>query len=213
VTTTVTAWPPAPPRREDLSEEDREHYDRVADRQRRLWGMEPSGYFGALLNAPRVGAAVSDLGAVMRTTALHGRLPNDVRETADMVLSVDLDDPLVFQVHLPDAVANGVRPEFVAALVAGDDAAFTPAERQLVDYIRAVLSGRVTAEQFGALAERLTLQGAVEYTALITFLISTIRCMQALGATAEAGEVDKAALVQPFLDGTAALPDPAAHLG
>ena len=55
----MSTWPPAPPDRDTLDDAEKTYYDEVADRQRRLWGMEPMGYFGALLNSPRLAAAVS----------------------------------------------------------------------------------------------------------------------------------------------------------
>jgi hypothetical protein len=210
----MNEWPPLPPNRDELHGEELSYYDEVAERQRRLWGMEPQGYFGAMLNSPRLAAAVSELGRRVRTSAKEGVTPDARRETADMVLCVELDNDAVFTVHLPDAVAVGVRPQMIAGLVSGDESEFTAEERLLVDHVRAVLNGTVTAESFNALAAQITVRGAVEFTLITTFLISTMRAMAALGtATVPGSPVDRAALVQPYLDGTAALPDPNAHTG
>ena len=210
----MSAWPPAPPDRDKLGDAEKTYYDEVADRQRRLWGMEPSGYFGALLNSPRLAAAVSELGRRVRTSATEGVTSDAVRETADMVLCQALDNDSVFSVHLPDAVAVGVRPELIDGIVRGTDENFTDDERVLVAHVHDVLNCRVTDESFNRLVDVLDLRGAVEFTIIICFLISTMCCMQALGAsTAPGSPLDRVAMVQPYLDGTAELPDPKAHTG
>ena len=76
----MNEWPPLPPNRDDLKGEELGYYDEVADRQRRLWGMEPTGYFGAMLNSPRLAAAVSELGRRVRTSATEGVTSDAVRE-------------------------------------------------------------------------------------------------------------------------------------
>src|SRR5262249_20417440 len=53
-------------------------------------------------------------------------------------------------------------------------------ERQLVDYIRAYVDGRVTDEMWSGLVERFgSVRGAVEYTLMIGYHLLCARCQQA----------------------------------
>jgi alkylhydroperoxidase family enzyme len=164
-------------------------------------------YFRALLHSPLIADHISELGVVYRTRGESGdSYAHADREWVDMVVSQDLDCPFVQYVHLFDAVAVGVRPEAVRALRAGRLDELTPRERQLTDYIRAVMTGTVTDEQYGELEQRLGARGTIELTGFIGHLLMTIRIMQAVGGSEWPQEhVDE--LIDGLIDGSIALPD------
>jgi hypothetical protein len=128
-----------------------------------------------------------------------------------MVLAVELDMLFICFAHVLDAVAQGVRPEAVRALLDGRDDRLSPDELVLAQYIRQVVRGTVTPESWAAVVERFGVRGAVEFTGFVTHLQMTIRLQQAFGIEDVSREqLDE--LVQRIVDGKAELPDPKAHI-
>jgi hypothetical protein len=191
---------PPTPDRATLSADDQAAFDAVAERELRKYGSL-GGYFGGMLNAPSIGAAISHFGHVIRGGASEDYYTNAERELIDMVLAVEMDQAAVFAGHLPDAIAYGVRPEAVKAICDHDLDALTPDERLLVEYILAVWHGTVTEEDFQGLMARFgSARSAVAYTVACGFLVMTFRLMSAFGFGP--GPVD-VSLLTPYLDGTA----------
>ncbi|MDB5423902.1 MAG: carboxymuconolactone decarboxylase, partial [Phenylobacterium sp.] len=175
---------PDTPDRDTIPQDEHALYDAVRARQTALWKgseLDSNAYFGALLNSPPLAHALAELGRVVRQSQLRGAFTDAEREFVDMVLSVDLDYWTIGLLHLPDALAVGVRPEAIEALTAGAEAQLTPDERQLADFVRRVISGSVTDEAYAGLQARLGRRGAVEFTAFVGFLHCTFRLWQALG--------------------------------
>src|SRR5262249_26271748 len=146
---------PAPP---DVDPDERAAYDAVVARQARLWDgapMNSNAYFDALLNSPPLAAAVVELGRVFRTGALRGTYSDADRELVDMVLGTDLGYNTIVKLHIPDALAVGVRLEAIEAIRAGEWERLTEGERQIAGFARAVLAGTVTDELHAELVERL----------------------------------------------------------
>jgi AhpD family alkylhydroperoxidase len=168
---------PAPaPDRASLVPEEREAFDQVLAKR-------DNGYYRALVNSPRVAQLVSRLGAVYREVGETGRSYSDAeREWIDLVLSHELACPFSFAAHVRSAVASGVRPEAIAALLDGRDGSLTEAEGSLARYVRAVHAGEVTAEQWADAEGRWGVRGAVEVTAFAAHIVMTIRLIQGLGA-------------------------------
>jgi hypothetical protein len=205
----------ARPSREEVRAEDREAYDLVADRQQRLWAGAPSNsdlYFGALLNSPQMASTLASLGRFMRMGEVRGAYSDADRELVDMVLSVDFGYNAILALHLPDAIAVGVRLEAIEALWHGRDGELTGEERQLVHYIRQVESGTVSDASFAAIIARLGRRTTVEYTAFITFLISTLRLWQALGVP-EPSDIEIEELLASYRKGEGPVVDPGARIG
>ena len=206
---------PPPPERGEISEAELAEFDAVVSRQANLWRNAPSNsdqYFGALLNSPTVAASLASLGRVMRMGGVRGTYSDADRELVDMVLSVDFGYRAILALHIPDAIAVGVRLEAIEAIWHGQEDRLTADEAFLAAYIRAVAGGTVDDGQYAALTQRLGRRGAVEYTAFIAFLIATMRLWQALGVgepTVE--EIDE--LLRSYRDGSAAALDPAARIG
>src|SRR5262245_29596088 len=118
----------------------------------------------------------------------------------------------VYYAHIWDAVAAGVRPEASKAVRQGRDEDLTRDELQLAGYVRQVLHGTVTSESYRAIEQRLGRRGAVEYTALITFLIMTIRTMQAFGTQDAFPREFVDDLIDLVIAGKVELPDPKARV-
>jgi hypothetical protein len=172
------------PDRDSILDTEVSQYDAVVERQQNLWsglGMDSNDYFGALLNSPPLAAALANLGRVVRQSQLRGSFSDAERELVDMVLSVDFNYWTIGLLHLPDAIAVGVRAEAIEALLQGEDTSLDAKERQLIDYIRMVVEGQVTDDVYLNLQDRLGPRGSLEFTGFVTFLICTFRLWQALG--------------------------------
>lgn len=219
------SWTPPMPTREQVRDDELAAYDRVVAQQRAynyvpfvetflhddvraaFPGDRLQPYFAAMLNSPLISAGMSDLGVVYRT---RGEYPDGMshadREWVDMVLCHELECWWVLYVHAPDAAAVGVRPEAILALVDGRSDDLEPLEREKELFIRAVIRGTMTAEQYRSLESKLGARAAVELTAFTGHLIKTIRIMQAFGVPDTTREHVRE-WVQALVDGRVELPD------
>lgn len=218
---------PEQPARDQVPETEREAYDAVVARERRqafplaLLGMEGDDlparddyagpYFGALLNSPELAAAVARMGTLVRTGELRGAYTHAERELADMVLSTDFGDTAILALHIPDALAVGVRLEAIEAIRAGRLEELTEAEAELVDYVRRVVRGEVDDAAWAAMERRFGERGAVEYTAFACWLMCTMRLWQAFGVPGPRQE-DIDAMLADFRTGRRTAPDPSARI-
>jgi alkylhydroperoxidase family enzyme len=202
------------PDREAVAEDERADYDAVMERTERVHGLDgvAAKYFGALAHTPPLAAVIAQYGTRVRQGQLRGTYTDAERELMDLALAHELGSSAILPIHVPDAVAVGVRPAAVEAVLAGDDAALTGDERQLVEYARSFARGAVDDEQYARIRERFGPRGAVEFTVLLGFLTMTIRLWQALGVP-EPTPVELEALLRSLRDGTLELPDAAARIG
>jgi hypothetical protein len=225
---TDSTWTPRLPAPEDIRPEERAAYDRVVARQEgyrydefakllgsatpSLPGTEIQPYFAALLNSPLIADHISELGVVYRTRGeAPGSYTHADREWIDMVLAIELGMDFICFAHLLDAVAQGVRPLAVRALLDGREDRLERGELVLTQYIRQVVRGTVTRESFAAIRERFGVRGAVEFTGFVAHLQMTIRLQQAFGVQ-DVPRAQLEELLQRVIDGTAELPDPKAHI-
>jgi hypothetical protein len=204
---------PAQPARDQISEDEREFYDEVVGRFTRMQPDQADGgtsagpYRGALLNSPPLASVLSRLGNLVRTRGDHpGSYSHADREFVDQVLSADWHTAVVLGLHIPDALATGVRLEAIEALRSGNENELTDDEQLLAAYIRAVVNGTMTDELYSTMEARLGRRGTVEYTIFIAFLQLTMRLHQAFG-TPEPSDDEVEALIREFRDGTRELPD------
>jgi alkylhydroperoxidase/carboxymuconolactone decarboxylase family protein YurZ len=224
------SWTPALPPRESVRADEREAYDRVLERQlgygyadfvgrflhkdvlRSFPGDRVQPYFAALLNSPLIAGGMSDLGVVYRTRGefLDG-LQHADREWADMVTCTELNCLWVIYVHAPDAVAVGVRPEAILALVQEREEELTEIERLKSNFIRAVARGTMTSELFSAMDGELGTRATVEMVAFCGHTLKTKRLMQAFGVPDITREQLEEFLIA-ILDGRVELPDPRARV-
>jgi hypothetical protein len=202
------------PRREDVAPEELADYDAVEERTRRVdYGHYdvPARYFAALQNSPPLAAGLVRMGTLVRQGGLRGSYSDAERELIDVVLGTDLGYNGIFTVHLPDAIAVGVRAAAIKAIRSGDEEGLTDEERQIAEYARQVVDGTVTDESHAALSARLGERGALEFTVFVGFLLMTIRLWQALGVPNPTDEeIDR--LVEGLLDGSVPVPDPTARI-
>lgn len=203
-----------PPSADEVAPEELPDYSSVVERTSRIHGPEGSAgkYFGALLNSPPLAAALAQLATRLRQGQLRGTYTDAERELMDIALAVELGSNAILPIHIPDALAVGVRPEAVEGLLEHDEHALTPDEREIVHYARQVVAGTVTDESYAALRSRFGDRGAVEFTVLIGFLLMTIRLWQALGVP-EPTDEEIGELTGDLRSGMVALPDPAARIG
>ncbi len=203
------------PEREEVPEEEREDYDLVAGRTARLAYPDydlPARYFGALLTSPPMATRLVALGRFVREGEVRGSYSDAERELVDIVIAKDTGYNGILTVHVPDAIAVGVRFEAIDAIRSGEESALTPEERQIVDYSRAVMAGTVTDADYEAMVARLGERGALEFTGFVTFLLMTVRNWQAIGVPNPTDEeIDE--LIEGLRSGRAEIPDPAARIG
>jgi alkylhydroperoxidase family enzyme len=205
---------PRLPAAADVSAAERADYDLVIERTSRVHGLDgiAATYFGALLQSPPLAATLVRLGTGIRQGQLRGTYTDAERELMDIVLAVELGDNAILAVHIPDAVAVGVRPEAIAAIIERRERDLTTDERQLADFAHAFVAGTVDDALYATIRHRLGDRGAVEFTVLLGFLVMTIRLWQALGVP-QPSDAEIAALLAGLRNGTIAPPDPTARIG
>lgn len=207
--------PLPPPTRDQVAADARPDYDAVRTRQAGLWAEAPRNsdvYFGALLNGPRMAATIARLGRFMREGQVRGTYSDADREWVDMVISIEFDYRAIMALHLPDAIACGVRREAIEALWEGREEALTADERFLADFIRGVVHGRMTDAQFDAMVTRSGTETTIEYLAFIAFLMMTFRMWMALGVPdASTAEID--AILRSYREGTGPVVAAEARIG
>lgn len=177
-------WPPRQPGRDEIPEHDLPYYDLVIERAKRMFGKpeKEAGYYGRLLLAPELGSRLSEVGRVVRAVGDNGEsFTHAQREFVDQILSADFGTNIVQHIHLNDAVATGVPIESIWAIRHGREEMLSDDERQLADFIRRVVSGRVDKPSWEAMEAKLGERGVVEYTIFILFLQLTMRLMSAVG--------------------------------
>lgn len=172
------------PKRTEFSGVDLEAYDRVIER---FTGGKPASgeinvgpYFSTLLHSPPFAANLSRMGELVRNAPNIGETYSHAdRELVDQVLAYDWNYFGFLSSHTPDAIAAGIRIEAIDAIRDGRDSDLTTQERQIVDYVRQVVSGTVTDETFEAIVERFGKRGAVEFTIFVAYLALVVRLWQA----------------------------------
>jgi 4-carboxymuconolactone decarboxylase len=217
--------PPMPPR-DQIRPEEREAYDRLVERQtaygygdfvkrflhedvlRAFPGNSVQPYFGALLNSPLIAGCMSDLGVVYRTRGeFADGMSHADREWIDMVMAEELRCNWVLYVHAPDAVAQGIRPEAILALLRGEEEQLMADEKLKADFIRAVNRGTVTQELYKAVESKAGgVRACVEFTAFCGHLLKTMRLIQAFGVE-DISREQLIEFVQALADGKVSLPN------
>jgi hypothetical protein len=191
--------PPELPDKASLSEEDREIFDALVPRITENYGdgtarFEANVFWRALLNSPPLATAVCNLAFTMVATGKRGEGYSDAeREMINTVLSFDAGHYELALHHFTSGNVEraGIRPGAIRALWEGHEDDLLADERQLVDFIRAVVSGSVTDEMFDAMAERLDgVRGVTEYTIAISYLLMALTLMRALDAPVRRKEME-----------------------
>jgi hypothetical protein len=204
----------SPPAAYEIDAAERSDFAKVTERTGRVHGDagQAAKYFGALLNTPPLAAAVTELGTQVRRGQLRGTYTDAERELMDLALAVLLKSNAILPIHIPDALAVGVRPTAVEALLHGREAELDSSEQELVAYAGQFVTGEVTDEAYAALEERFGKRGAIEFNVVLGFLLMTIRLWQALGVP-EPTDAEVAELFRQAISGAVSLPDPNARIG
>jgi hypothetical protein len=204
--------PPSQPPRESIAPDELAAYDHIMARSQKMQmpgaaNTAAGPYWGALLNAPPVAFGLAEMGRIARTGENRGSYSHAQRELVDMVMSVDFGYNAILALHIPDALAVGVRIEAIDAIRGGSDAGLTAEERAICLYTRAVISGTSNDALFQSMVDLLGLRGTIEFTAFITFLLSTMRLWQALGVP-DPSNADVDGLLDGYRRKATPLPDP-----
>jgi alkylhydroperoxidase family enzyme len=203
------SWPLTQPKRDEVPEEEVSFYDQVIERAliRNPGARQDAGYYGRLLHSPEFAARLSSLGAMVRKRGDRSDSYSHAdREFVDQVLAEVLGTNQVLRMHIPDAVSAGVRLEAIEALRAGDRSRLTERERNLADFIEAVVSGGMTADLWNRLDNDMGTRSLLELTIFTLFLQLTMRLQQAVGMSAPAdSEIDQ--LIEDLKSGRVMPPD------
>jgi hypothetical protein len=174
----------------------------------------PNDLFGPLLHVPRVALKLIELGGALRNLSGIGgdselSLPEDFVEFVAFVVFTQIHKEAVARGHefayrrpmfnhVPRAVQSGMRPEAIQALRNHDDDALLPTERELAEFVRAVLTGGVDEHQWANMQDRLGTRRTLETVsyALLNFLFC--RLESALGLK-DATEAELDARVQEHI--------------
>jgi hypothetical protein len=136
-------------------------------------------------------------------------LPDDFVEFVALVVFAHMHDEALSQGrefayrrpmfnHVPRAVESGMRPEAIQALRDRDDAALLPEERELAEFVRAVLTGSVDDRRWARMQERLGPRRIIETASYVLLDFFFCRLESALGLR-DATEEELDALVNQYL--------------
>jgi hypothetical protein len=184
------------------SEADRAAFQEVRARLGQAFFTEKTDYpasdvFGPLLHAPRVALELLDLGGALRSLGEVGGdgkvgLPEDFVEFVAFVVFTQIHEEAVSRGHaftyrrpmfnhLPRAVQSGLRPEAIRALRDRNDDALLPRERELAEFVRAVLTGSVDDRRWARMQDRLGPRRTIETVSYALLNFFFCRLESALG--------------------------------
>jgi 4-carboxymuconolactone decarboxylase len=191
---------PLPP--EDMTTEQRELYESiVASRSAGSSGLVSAdgslrGPFGPMLLAPRLGSALSDVGAAVRFgSSLEGR----VRELAILAVAAHHRCAFEWVAHERIARGLGMTPTELTAIAGRDASEWTdPAERAAHRLVLTLLDrDTVDDELFDGVSESLGMTGVAELVILVGYYASLALLM----GTYEVGLPEDAASSPPWPTG------------
>jgi alkylhydroperoxidase family enzyme len=164
--------------REDLSPDEQVIFDRITAMEGATGKYREDqrrNYYRMLLNSPLLADQIALPGAWAQ--AFSPSLANLE------LMTVAAGAPCRFLLigHVPDAIASGVRPEAVKAILEGDDDALHGEERLLVRCARQVANRALSDDEFKELEKLLGRRTALEYIFLACFISGHILLYSALG--------------------------------
>lgn len=199
-------WPPRQPNRDEVAEANLPAFDMTVGRALSK-GAKDAGYYGRLMGSPQMGNLLSEIGRQVRTIGDSGKsFTHAQREFVDQVLSVELKTNNIQGMHLNDALSTGVRLGAIEALRAGREEDLDDTERQLADFIRRVIGGRVDAASYEAIEAVMGEGGTLDYTIFILFLQLTMRLMSAVGMP-DMPDAQVETMIADFKNGTREVED------
>jgi hypothetical protein len=143
-------------------------------------GVVKGAWIASLMQWPAYARHRAELSTLVRTAGLRKESYSHAdREFVDVVLAPYLKTNVVMRSHIPDALAVGVRLEAIQALFDNRDEDLNDDERFLAVFVRQVVDGDLSDENWDRMEKRLGARGAAEYVIFITVLLETMRQMQA----------------------------------
>ncbi|MDY0068111.1 MAG: hypothetical protein RBS02_17225 [Steroidobacteraceae bacterium] len=206
------------PDRESLDEEERAIFDELLARSKRFFESVPANagqeyrltpYFQGLLQSPRVARLWSSFGDYSQAAEKRGSFTNRDRELAEltvgMLLKALLGARFLAPIHVADAVGVGLAASDIQAIYDERFEDLSPPDRQLAEYVRATVQGKLSPELFDALAERMGRKTAIEYTSYICYRVGGMLGVRAMwriqGRETNSKRGEK--VLQAYLDGAA----------
>jgi len=181
------------PDRDALNAEERAAFDYVMERSERFFNSVPSEngaeyrltpLFQGLVQSPKVAELWAHFGDFYQTSEDRGSFNNRERDVAllslvpTLVCSRTGKFPLS-PIWVTWAVATGVTPQTIVAILEERLDELTPEDRQLFEFVRATASGGLTSEDFDALVSRWDVKTAIEFISFVTWRIAILRTVQA----------------------------------
>lgn len=206
------------PNRDELDEEERVIFDELFARSKRFFESVPANagqeyrltpYFQGLLQSPRVAKLWSSFGDYYQPAEHRGSFTHRDRELAELTVGMLLKGLMgtryLAPIHVADAVGVGLSANDIKAIYEERFEELSPEDRQLAEYVRATVQGKLSPELFDALAERMGRKIAIEFTSYICYRVGGmlgVRAMwriQGRDTNTERGEK----ILQAYLDGSA----------
>lgn len=186
-------------------------YDRLEGRREGSPFTETPAAAGALKllrHSPEHALALWAMGtAIMKQQDKPGTWTAYEHEWIDEVLALDAGHYALLDIHLPLAVAAGLRLDAIEALRDHHEEDLTDDERQIVSFIRGVRDGNLSDDVYAGMRERLgSDRGVVEYAAFVLNLNTHVRLMQAFDLPTMTRE-DLDQMIAELRTGARALPD------
>lgn len=206
------------PERDSLDQEEREIFDDVLARSKRFFESVPANagqeyrltpYFQALLQSPRVAKLWSSFGDFYQPAEGRGSFTHRQRELAEltvgMLLKALLGKRFLAPIHVADAVGVGLAAVDIESIYEERFEDLSPEDRQLAEYVRATVQGRLSPDLFEGMAERMGKKAAIELTSYVCYRVGGMLGVCAMWGiqgremSPDVGE----AILQSYLDGLA----------
>lgn len=205
------------PDRSTLTEDELKALDFVLERSERFFNSIPNEegaqykltpLFQGLIQSPLLAEIWSSFGDFYQTSEERGSFNNRERDVALLSLVPTLVSSRTGKFQLSPiwvtwAVAAGVDPQTIVAILDEKLDDLSPEDRQIFTFVRATASGGLTGEDFEALAARWSTKVAIEFISFVTWRIGILRTVQAHWGIQDL-LVDNTAgheLLQEYLDG------------
>ena len=178
------------PDRDSLSEKERESFDYIMNRSKNWFQSTPENvdkeyrmsplYIG-FLQSPEVSELWIRLTDLLGTSEGRGSFKARDRDWIRLAVAA-LQKTVIQGLQIADAVASGIAPADIRALLDGRIEDLAPEDRQLVEYIDATIHGKLSRELYEPLEARMGTKGAMEYTSMIVFVSGIRRLIEAYWA-------------------------------
>lgn len=202
------------PDRDSMDKADREAFDYIMKRSKVWFESTPenanqeyrmSPLYVGFLQSPAVSDLWIRLTDMLGTAEARGSF--SARERDWIRLAVPTFQKTVIQgLQIADAVASGIDPRDILALMEGRIDDLQADDRLIVRFVEATIAGEVSRDIYLPIEARMGRRGAAEFTSMILFTWSIRRLIQAYWSIQGYELPDRSTdfeVIQSFLDGTA----------